>query len=954
MRVASLFARSPRVVGGSMALLIAAATAPSNVVGASRTVQARPHGPGVSGVLRVSGVVAVPRASEGPGTARASRVRPRITIGRMGSRYVVRSAERWRADVVHELVGDVQVAAGGTLTIEAGTRVEARPGSRLTVARDGRLVAIGTLAEPIELSCASVPRYEGCWEGVTILGNASINHGQPTSPPTRDGGAGGCPQAMAGGSAYGGCLDSDSSGAVRFTRIEYARTGLQLLGVGSRTVVDYVQVNRARGNGVTITGGTVDVRRLFLTANQGVGLAWFGGWMGRGQFLTIHQDGAVHRGGVRGSNAPSEGSLSLLGAPRSNPTLYNVTVVAPSTIANPHHGAEPAAVILAEGTSGTLRNVLLYTPYVGLDVNDELTCTPFDGTLPTLRHVLVAGAAFVGRPDADAACEGYASPEVEAQWLADPANASVIVTDPAQVAALRVAIDLTLPDLRPASGSVGATTPPAPIPSDGFFQNNGVDFIGSVDIATPTRSSIPWYSGWTSPAPPLPPGGVVSGIVGAAPRGPFVGVTVSSASGVTDTTASLGDYTLALAAGTHLVRVGGLPEECAAAPLTVQVPSGGTASVPIAVNCTAAIQLSTGPLHGCAATQDGRTLCWGSNEQGLLGTGAPSSAQNLPRTVLSPFPLTSLTTGYSHTCGVGPGGVAFCWGLNAFAALGNGTLGGATAVPITPASGGVSFSTIAAGGYHSCALTQAGEAWCWGWNLEGQTGIGVVGSPIILPQRVADGGLRFVQLTAGDSHTCALTSAGAAYCWGGNGRGELGDDPAIIGAASAVPVAVPGGHLFTRIDAGRTHTCGISIAGQALCWGERDFGQTGNGIVGGLTIQPTPVSGALTFTAISAGSQTTCGVTSTGETYCWGRGDGGLLGDGTYTAARATPAPLAGGLLLTDVALSLASGAGGVACGRTSLGLLWCWGAGDLGQRGDGTFTPTVAQPVLLRLPPPP
>ena len=884
--------------------------------------------------------------------AAPTRVVARRVIGATGARHVVRDTERWSASAIHELRAPVIVAAGGTLVLEPGTRVEGRPGSYLSVERDGRLVADGTLTEPIELTCTSVPRYEGCWGGVTLAGNATINHGLPTSPAARGVGGAGCLEASIGQRSFGGCDDADSSGVLRFARIEYARDGLQLLGVGAHTLVDYVQVNRSRGTGLTVHGGTVDVRRLFLTANQGFGMAWFGGWTGRGQFLTIQQDAQGQRGGLRGSNAPAEGSPAQLGSPRSNPTLYNVTVVAPSTLSNPHHGSSPAAIVLAEGTSGSLRNVLLYAPHVGFDLRDELTCVTNDGPPPTLRNVLVAGAGSVGSPDADAACGGYASPDAEAQWLADPANQSAIVSDPTLVAALQPAIDLSLPDLRPLTGSAAASMPLASPPNDGFFLASA-PFAGSVAVATSARNNIPWYSGWTVAAPYPPVPGQVTGTVGAAPRGPFGGVDVSSASGVSTTTASNGDYTLTLAAGTHTLAVSQLPGECASPAITVNVPSGGSATASLPVSCTAVTEVAPAPLHACAATQDGRTLCWGSNDQGTLGTGSVSAPSALPVAVVAPFPLTSLTSGYSHTCAVGPGGVAYCWGLNAFAALGIGTLGGASATPTTPASGGVSFVAIAAGGYHTCALTNAGEAWCWGWNLEGQTGIGAVGSPVILPQRVADGGLRFVQLAAGDSHTCALTATGAAYCWGGNGRGELGDDPATIGAVRSTPFPVPGGHVFVSIDAGRTHTCGVTTSGQALCWGERDAGQTGDGTVGGATIQPAPVSGNATFASISAGSQTTCGITTTGTALCWGRGDGGLLGDGSVTPAVATPVAVSGGHTFAQVSVSLASGPGGVACARNTLGQVWCWGAGGLGQRGDGTFTPAAGTPVAVRLPPP-
>ena len=117
-------------------------------------------------------------------------------------------------------------------------------------------------------------------------------------------------------------------------------------------------------------------------------------------------------------------------------------------------------------------------------------------------------------------------------------------------------------------------------------------------------------------------------------------------------------------------------------------------------------------------------------------------------------------------------------------------------------------------------------------NFEGQIGTGVIGSSVLVPTRVSDGGLRSTKIAAGESHTCALTSAGTAYCWGGNGRGELGADPAAVGFASATPHAVPGGFTFASLDAGEVHTCGVTSAGAGMCWGSREFGQVGDGVIG--------------------------------------------------------------------------------------------------------------------------
>ncbi|PYP20711.1 MAG: hypothetical protein DMD53_09885, partial [Gemmatimonadetes bacterium] len=96
--------------------------------------------------------------------------------------------------------------------------------------------------------------------------------------------------------------------------------------------------------------------------------------------------------------------------------------------------------------------------------------------------------------------------------------------------------------------------------------------------------------------------------------------------------------------------------------------------------------------------------------------------------------------------------------------------GGETS-PTQPAAR--TFARVSAGGSHACGVTPGGAAYCWGANVNGQLGDGTT-TDRLSPVAVA-GGLSFAAVSAGDLHTCALTAGGAAYCWGYNGDGELGD-----------------------------------------------------------------------------------------------------------------------------------------------------------------------------------
>ena len=183
-------------------------------------------------------------------------------------------------------------------------------------------------------------------------------------------------------------------------------------------------------------------------------------------------------------------------------------------------------------------------------------------------------------------------------------------------------------------------------------------------------------------------------------------------------------------------------------------------------------------------------------------------------------------------------------------------------------------------------------------------------------------------------HTCALTSGGAAKCWGFNGTGQLGTGTT---SGSKTPVQVTGLTTgVTAITAGVMHTCAIAAGGAAKCWGFNSGGQLGNGTT---TTSPTPlqVTGLATgVTAINADTWNTCAVAS-GAAKCWGYNAGGQLGNGT-TADSATPVQVSG--LTTGVA-AISAGLFH-ACALTVAGVAKCWGANADGQLGNGTTTDSL------------
>src|SRR5439155_285909 len=145
------------------------------------------------------------------------------------------------------------------------------------------------------------------------------------------------------------------------------------------------------------------------------------------------------------------------------------------------------------------------------------------------------------------------------------------------------------------------------------------------------------------------------------------------------------------------------------------------------------------------------------------------------------------------------------------------------------------------------------------------------------------GGVAFAALSAGNNgaggHICGVTTSGAAYCWGHNGNGQLGDGTTTD---RLVPTPVAGGVTFAALSAGGQHTCGVTPSGAAYCWGFNGAGGLGDGTTTQRLV-PTLVAGGVTFAALSAGEAHTCGVTTSGVVYCWGLNGNGQVGDGTTT-----------------------------------------------------------------------
>ena len=303
---------------------------------------------------------------------------------------------------------------------------------------------------------------------------------------------------------------------------------------------------------------------------------------------------------------------------------------------------------------------------------------------------------------------------------------------------------------------------------------------------------------------------------------------------------------------------------------------------PVDVNglTSGVIAVAAGGYHTCALTAAGGVKCWGNNWYSQLGDGtsvqrtAPVDVNGLTSGVIA------VTAGEYHTCALTNAGGVKCWGTNGYGQLGDGTgTSRTTPVDVNGLTSGV--TAIAAGWFHTCALTTAGSVKCWGYNNEGQLGNGTwTSSPNPTPIDVLDLSSGVLAVTAGGYHTCALTNAGGVKCWGNNGYGQLG----INSSGSYFTRPMNASDLTTTaaaITAGFYHTCALTNAGGVKCWGFNGYGQLGDGTNTNRSSPVDTIGLNSSTAAVRAGYMNTCAVTTAGALQCWGSNESGQMGNGS-------------------------------------------------------------------------
>ncbi|MCH2110881.1 MAG: hypothetical protein MK135_16305, partial [Polyangiaceae bacterium] len=364
-------------------------------------------------------------------------------------------------------------------------------------------------------------------------------------------------------------------------------------------------------------------------------------------------------------------------------------------------------------------------------------------------------------------------------------------------------------------------------------------------------------------------------------------------------------------------------------------------------------QLAAGAGHTCALLENGALYCWGRGFYGQLGQGSRESSSTPIQIVEADAenPVISVAAGYNQTCALWEDQTIQCWGYNFAGALGIDSDVDFSLEPLTLDSAPERTVAISAGRYFNCALSNRGNAQCWGKDNAGQLGTGNPPSgeqyaPVNVD--LSDFDASILKIDSNSSTTCALLTSGEVICWGGGGL-ALGAGEDASGQES--PVRVLGAvqqDYVVDLSVGSSFSCAVLQSGSVACWGADFFGTLGNGEFRissqyeSRLVEPGVISS--NAVAVAAGQYHACALLNTGEVTCWGKASDGVLGIGeTEEESLEEPSPV---LSMPDNERVVALEAGAdLTCALLESQDLACWGSDDDGQLGNG---PDSSDSVLI------
>ena len=425
-----------------------------------------------------------PPGSTGGGTA--------MMATRVDVTEAITTATTWTKDKNYVLKNIIYVD-GAVLTVEPGTKVLGERGSALVVTRTGQLIAEGTATEPIVFTANYPEGMRGVgnnnWGGLLLNGKAAIN---VTGGDNKAEGLADEPR-----NRYGGGMTPDnahSCGKLRYVRVEFAGqplsandelNGLTLNACGTGTVVDYVQVHRGIDDGVELFGGSVDLKHVVITGSDDDGLDWDQGWTGRAQFLVVQQlPGRGNHGIEADNNRASQDAM-----PRSNPTLFNVTLVGRAPDSSDPGEGRSRGMSFRVGSAGSLNNVVVtnFNDWAMFVDGSNSQARWTDGSLGVKNSIFFKNpmAAWQNVRPSNLADGGVPADNFDEEMALLAPSLNNRQVDPL----LSSASVVTAPVFKPLTDSPALTGGATP-PDDGFFDVTAT-FVGAV-------GSTDWTAGWTA------------------------------------------------------------------------------------------------------------------------------------------------------------------------------------------------------------------------------------------------------------------------------------------------------------------------------------------------------------------------------------------------------------------------------------------------------------------------
>lgn len=348
--------------------------------------------------------------------------------------------------------------------------------------------------------------------------------------------------------------------------------------------------------------------------------------------------------------------------------------------------------------------------------------------------------------------------------------------------------------------------------------------------------------------------------------------------------------------------------------------------------------VSAGGEHSVALTCEGNVLTWGSNVNGQLGDGT-LTRRTVPGLVANFSGAVAVSAGSEHTLALKGDGTVWSWGRNDNGQLGIGSQS-PTSTPRTPVqvSGLANIVAIAAGQDFSAALRSDGTVWTWGGNGRGDLGDNS-GARQTRPVRVTALPANIEAIAAGDLHMLALDATGTVWAWGQNSRGEIGDGSSAF--ERDLPVVLGSLANITAIGAGAEHSLARQIGGAVFAWGKNQDGQVGDGTQSDRNV-PTRVAQLAASVAAAGGGAFSIALKADGLLSAWGYNFFGQLGNGG-NATSTTPAPVS-----TLSAVSAVSAGDNHALALRNDGQVWAWGRNDLGPLGVSATVSSANTPLQV------